>query len=51
MRRGADFIVNIDGDGQFNPADIAKLAGENLLRAMTAAEQVSMKLRGVAKAR
>src|SRR3954454_13226868 len=25
MRRGADFIVNIDGDGQFNPADIAKL--------------------------
>src|SRR4051812_30281279 len=25
MRRGADYIVNIDGDGQFNPADIAKL--------------------------
>jgi glycosyltransferase involved in cell wall biosynthesis len=25
MRRGADFIVNIDGDGQFNPGDIAKL--------------------------
>jgi glycosyltransferase involved in cell wall biosynthesis len=25
MRRGADFIVNIDGDGQFNPADIARL--------------------------
>jgi glycosyltransferase involved in cell wall biosynthesis len=25
MRRGADIIVNIDGDGQFNPADIAKL--------------------------
>lgn len=25
MRRGADFIVNIDGDGQFNSADIAKL--------------------------
>src|ERR1044071_1727762 len=25
MRRGADFIVNIDGDGQLNPADIAKL--------------------------
>src|SRR5215208_7161379 len=25
MRRGADLIVNIDGDGQFNPADIAKL--------------------------
>src|SRR4029079_5460230 len=24
MRRGADIIVNIDGDGQFNPADIAK---------------------------
>jgi glycosyltransferase involved in cell wall biosynthesis len=25
MRLGADIIVNIDGDGQFNPADIAKL--------------------------
>jgi len=25
MRRGADVIVNIDGDGQFNPADIGKL--------------------------
>lgn len=25
MRRNADVIVNIDGDGQFNPADIAKL--------------------------
>jgi glycosyltransferase involved in cell wall biosynthesis len=25
MRRGADIIVNIDGDGQFNPADIAAL--------------------------
>jgi glycosyltransferase involved in cell wall biosynthesis len=25
MRRGADIIVNIDGDGQFNPADISKL--------------------------
>jgi hypothetical protein len=25
MRRGADIIVNIDGDGQFNAADIAKL--------------------------
>ncbi len=25
MRRGADVIVNIDGDGQFNAADIAKL--------------------------
>jgi len=25
MRRGADIIVNIDGDGQFNPADIARL--------------------------
>jgi glycosyltransferase involved in cell wall biosynthesis len=25
MRRGADYIVNIDGDGQFNPSDIAKL--------------------------
>lgn len=25
MRRGADIIVNIDGDGQFDPADIAKL--------------------------
>ncbi|MGB7160325.1 MAG: glycosyltransferase family 2 protein [Tepidisphaeraceae bacterium] len=25
MRRGADLIVNIDGDGQFNPADIPQL--------------------------
>jgi glycosyltransferase involved in cell wall biosynthesis len=25
MRRGADIICNIDGDAQFNPADIAKL--------------------------
>jgi glycosyltransferase involved in cell wall biosynthesis len=25
MRRGADVIVNIDGDGQFNAADITKL--------------------------
>ena len=25
MRRGADIIVNIDGDGQFNSADISKL--------------------------
>ena len=25
MRRGADVMVNIDGDGQFNSADIAKL--------------------------
>jgi hypothetical protein len=25
MRRGADIIVNIDGDGQFDPADIRKL--------------------------
>jgi glycosyltransferase involved in cell wall biosynthesis len=25
MRRGADIIVNIDGDGQFDPADILKL--------------------------
>jgi len=25
MVRGADIIVNIDGDGQFSPADIAKL--------------------------
>ena len=25
MRRGADIIVNIDGDGQFNPGDISKL--------------------------
>jgi glycosyltransferase involved in cell wall biosynthesis len=25
MRRGADLIVNIDGDGQFNSGDIAKL--------------------------
>ena len=25
MRRGADIIVNIDGDGQFNPADIRLL--------------------------
>jgi hypothetical protein len=25
MRRGADIVVNIDGDGQFDPADIAHL--------------------------
>ena len=25
MRRGGDFVVNIDGDGQFDPADIALL--------------------------
>ena len=25
MRRGADIIVNIDGDGQFDPKDIRKL--------------------------
>jgi glycosyltransferase involved in cell wall biosynthesis len=25
MRRGADIVVNIDGDGQFNPQDIARL--------------------------
>lgn len=25
MRRGADLLVNIDGDGQFDPADIARL--------------------------
>jgi glycosyltransferase involved in cell wall biosynthesis len=25
MRRGADLLVNIDGDGQFDPADIAHL--------------------------
>ena len=25
MRRGADIIVNIDGDGQFDPADITRL--------------------------
>ena len=25
MRRGADVIVNIDGDGQFDPRDIPKL--------------------------
>src|SRR5215218_7453379 len=25
MRRGADIIVNIDGDMQFNPSDIRKL--------------------------
>lgn len=25
MRRGADIIVNIDGDGQFNPQDIPRL--------------------------
>src|SRR5438270_126327 len=25
MRRGADIMVNIDGDGQFNPADIRPL--------------------------
>ena len=31
MRRGADIICNIDGDGQFDPRDIAKLV-EPLLR-------------------
>ena len=31
MRRGADVIVNIDGDGQFDPRDIPKLV-EPLLR-------------------
>jgi glycosyltransferase involved in cell wall biosynthesis len=31
MRSGADFVCNIDGDGQFNPADITKLV-EPLLR-------------------
>ncbi|HEY7087501.1 MAG TPA: glycosyltransferase family 2 protein [Tepidisphaeraceae bacterium] len=31
MRRGADIVVNIDGDGQFNPVDIAKLV-EPILR-------------------
>jgi glycosyltransferase involved in cell wall biosynthesis len=31
MRRGADIIVNIDGDMQFNPADITKLV-QPLLR-------------------
>jgi glycosyltransferase involved in cell wall biosynthesis len=31
MRRGADLIVNIDGDGQFDPADIRHLL-EPLLR-------------------
>ena len=25
MKRGADYIVNIDGDGQFNPGDIPQL--------------------------
>ncbi|HTD72237.1 MAG TPA: dipeptidase [Steroidobacteraceae bacterium] len=35
----------------WSDADIAKLAGENLLRAMTTAEEVSTRLRGVAKAR
>jgi len=34
----------------WSDADIAKLAGENLLRTMSAAEEVSMRLRGVAKA-
>ncbi|HEY2779497.1 MAG TPA: dipeptidase [Steroidobacteraceae bacterium] len=34
----------------WSDADIAKLAGENLLRTMAAAEQVSQKLQGVAKA-
>jgi membrane dipeptidase len=33
----------------WSDADIAKLAGENLLRAMAAAEQVSLKLRDTAK--
>ena len=27
MRRGADIIVNIDGDGQFDPAGISQLVG------------------------
>lgn len=31
MRRGADIIVNIDGDGQFNPGDIPTLV-EPILR-------------------
>jgi glycosyltransferase involved in cell wall biosynthesis len=31
MRRGADIIVNIDGDGQFNSADVAKLIQPILL--------------------
>ena len=35
----------------WSDADIAKLAGENLLRTMAAAEQVSMKLQGGSKAR
>jgi membrane dipeptidase len=35
----------------WSDADIAKLAGENLLRAMSTAEEVSARLRGVAKAR
>jgi membrane dipeptidase len=34
----------------WSDADIAKLAGENLLRTMAAAEQVSLKLRDTAKA-
>jgi glycosyltransferase involved in cell wall biosynthesis len=33
MRRGADVIVNIDGDGQFNPGDI-----ESLIRPILEAE-------------
>jgi membrane dipeptidase len=33
----------------WSDADIAKLAGENLLRAMTAAEQVSLKLRDASR--
>jgi membrane dipeptidase len=35
----------------WSDADIAKLAGENLLRTMAAAEQVSLKLRDTAKQR
>ena len=35
----------------WSDSDIAKLAGENLLRTMAAAEQVSMKLQGGSKAR
>ena len=33
----------------WNDSDIAKIAGENLLRAMAAAEQVSLQLRGTLK--
>jgi len=35
----------------WSDADIAKLAGENLLRTLAAAEQVSLRLQGASKSR